>query len=288
MVRFHREGAKILRLLIISLIVVFLSGCAPLGPWPVNIDPMVNAHTTIVTTADYADSDYPPNYLSDEDEFEDYVFQTQVTFMKPLNLSTDQTAQYERIAKDVGQSLQEGVLSIAYETFYEEKLAYHQVTAGLINLSYEQFLTKFSPAEDWASHTATYRGGTRTVDEVDALNRLLVFRERMYIGTPWYATGAPDLDITKHEAAVYTDSSSHIHWVVRESANGSVFLDIGYVRFSKYGAGQTLVVFNSIHRVDAGWLCRVLPQSMESMLTRIVLRDVFSASIEAYQDLIAP
>ena len=287
-VRSHRAGALMLRFLTVLLLVSYLPGCAAVGPLPVNIEPQDGAHAEIVATALLADNDYPKEFLSDEDEFEDYVFQTQVTFMKPLNLSKEQMARYQEIAKEVHTSLQEGVVSIAYETSHEDKLAYHQVTAGLINLSYEEFLTKFSPAEDWAPNTATYRGGTRAVDEVDALNRPLVFRERMYIGIPWYATGAPDLDITKHEAAVYTEASSHINWIVRESANESVFLDIGYVRFSKYSEAQTLVVFNSIHRVDAGWLCRALPTSMESMLTRFVLRDVFSASIEAYQDLLVP
>jgi hypothetical protein len=281
-------GALMLRFLTVLLIVSYLPGCAAVGPLPVNIEPQDGAHAEIVATALLADDDYPKEYLSDEDDFEDYVFQTLVTFMKPLNLSEEQKVKYQSIAEEVRTSLQEDVVSIAYETDYEEKMAYHQVTAGLINLSYEQFLTKFSPAEDWAPNTATYRGGTRAVDEIDALNRPLVFRERMYIGIPWYATGAPDLDITKHEAVVYTEASSHIHWIVRESANESVFLDIGYVRFSKYGEDQTLVVFNSIHRVDAGWLCRALPTSMESMLTRFVLRDVFSASIEAYQDLLVP
>lgn len=273
---------------VLLLIVFCVSGCASIGPLPLNIEAQVGAHSEIVATALLADDDYPQNYLSDEDEFEDYVFQTFVTFTKPRNLSLEQKAEYKVISEQVRESLQEGVLSIAYETYHDDKLAYHQVTAGLIDVSYEQFLTKFSPAEDWAPNTATYEGGTRVVDEYDALKRPLVFRGRMYIGVPWYATGAPDLDITKHEAVVYTDASSHIHWIVRESANDSVFLDIGYVNFSKYGEGQTLVVFNSIHRVDAGWLCRALPTSVESMLTRVVLRDVFSASIESYQDLFGP
>lgn len=195
-----------------------------------------------------------------------------------------------RLEPELGRRLLEGEVAVAFASGEGEERAFHQVTAGLLPLPLEALLRRFEPAHDWGLHLARYLGGALAVDRADEAGRATFQRERMVLAPPWYAVGAPDMDMSKYEVIERVPGAVTVYWTVARSANGSVLRDDGYVRFREVEVAAralTLVVFNSVHRVDPGWAGGLMPASWADGLTCRVLRETFSADVARYREVLA-
>ena len=140
----------------------------------------------------------------------------------------------------------------------------------------------------WGRELYGYIGGAWVADEGPAAIPTKV-RERMVLTTPWYAVGAPDLDMSKYEVITRSDREVIVHWEVRGSANKSVMLDIGYVAFRAIraaGRDATLVLFSSLHRIDPGPVGRIMPGGLRAFITEASLRKLFAGHIQRYRSAV--
>jgi hypothetical protein len=256
---------------------------------PLDIDPDPAMERAVLAASEVVDRDFPPDYGTDPDALEALAFQCAVTGV-PLPVLDPESAARAACARErVFAELRAGrVLSVAFETPCGDHAAFHEVTAGLDERPLARFLARFDPASDWGRNLSGWAGGELAVDSRDANGHARTQRERMLLSPPWYAVGAPVMDMSKHEVVRRSGDSIEVRWLVVRSANDSVLLDTGSVRFEAWapgGASSTLVVFNSVHELDPGWLGRSLPRALGSTLTQIGLRDSFSAHVRNYRSV---
>lgn len=184
------------------------------------------------------------------------------------------------------KKLSQKIISYAYPITYKNKTAFQEITVGLIDKPYDTFVDDFDPAREWGKNLYAYIGGELIIDKNDDNNRPVLIRERMIIDTPWYAIGAPKMDMSKYEVAQHNSNSTKILWDVKNSENNSVFLDVGYLLFKGVTINnkeQTCVLFNSIHQTEPGLLAKYLPDFIINRLTLKTLKDLFSSHIKNYQ-----
>ena len=256
--------------------------------YKINIENDMNQYDEVLSLANYVDRDFPSNYLSNNKEFETFVFMTSLFRKQEVELSECQREEYDRIHKSLDSKIKSTVISKSFKTTYDEKDAYHEVTAGLIDKPFSAFLENFDPARDWGRSLVGYLGGELVADKSNDKNKAVLLRERMVLAAPWYALGTPDMDMSKYENVQYEKDSVRVNWFVTKSENDSVYLDVGYLQFNKYVSGnteKTMAVFNSIHRINSGCILNVLPKSMQSVILPKVLSNMFSNYIRGYQKL---
>ncbi|MCP4444953.1 MAG: hypothetical protein GY811_06350 [Myxococcales bacterium] len=226
-----------------------------------------------------------PNWERKAGAFRKYVFQTSLSGQSPTALEPEVMARYHRIAAKQWRRVRRGSYSVSYRTKFQGKPVLHQVTAGVIDIPFETFRTNWYIPSEWGHSLADYLGGSLVIDRKDPRGRTLLQRERMVLGTPWYAIGAPDLDMSKYELVDYKANQVQVSWQVSASANRSVLVDVGYLRLCRYvyeGREQTLVLFNSVHRIDPGWLGGLTPGLVEDNL-----RQAFRDHIANYRKIAA-
>jgi hypothetical protein len=277
----------------LTFLSLFMTSCSA-HIYNINIEKNLNSYHEVLSVASYVDHDFPPNYLSDAEQFENFVFMSAFICEQPFEITADQSEKYSDISKRISSQLRSSVIAKAFTTNYQGEIAFHEVTAGLLDIPFAELLTSFDPAQNWGKNLSGYLGGELRADLVNDAGQTELQRERMVLSPPWYALGAPDLDMSKYEMVQYSDNSVKIIWKVTKSENSSVFLDIGYLQFRKYlpentknQAGKTLVVFNSIHRVEAGFMGKILPESIKLRLTLKSLRDLFAGHVKQYQKIIS-
>lgn len=237
--------------------------------------------------------DLPPN-LDDEAQLEALALLQAVAAPEVPPL---ETARRQALAQKRGvleNRLRSEVVAVAWESTADGRSALHELTAGPVELPFDELVRRFPPAAEWGRSLYRYLGGELAVDAADAGGRPTLQRERMVIRPPWYAVGAPDLDMSKYEAVSYSDNEIRIDWTVTKSENGSVVRDDGYVAFRRFspvvkpaspqGAQMTLVVFNSIHEVDPGWLGRLAWHGLRTSIGLRSLRDLFAGHVESYRE----
>lgn len=242
--------------------------------YKLNITKDINFAKQVATLANHVNSNFPPNYLTDTKAFATYVL------IDTINNPSTQTSH------KLLRALESNIISKSCKTTYNHKIAYQQITVGLIPKPLEHLIT-FEPAINWGKNLAGYVGGDLAVDMVDTNNRPTLLRERMVLTPPWYAIGAKNLDMEKYENIQYGTDNIKINWFVTNSTNNTVFLDVGYLDFKKYlpKTDQTMVIFNSIHCINPGTIANNLPGFFRSALILQSLRDLFSSYIKKYQYL---
>ncbi len=193
--------------------------------------------------------------------------------------------------KSITENLEEEVE--ASKTEMELQRGYREVTVGLIDKPFSEFLDKFDPAREWGKNLVGYVGGELVVDELDAEDRAVLLRERMILATPWYIIGAPDSDMSKFEKIQYDQDSVKVNWVVTKSPDNSVYFDFGYFLFKKYiseKAGKqqekTIVFFNSLLKTDIGYMENVLPESMQAAVVLKAMTNMFSGYVANYRRIV--
>lgn len=249
-----------------------LSGCGGAASYPLSIPANPGAATEVERAVAWVDDDGPSELEPAE--------MLRVNALREVAANADGAG--SSAARDhLWTSLRAGQIESArYLTEYEGEPVWHQVTVGIIDLSYADLLERFDPAADWGRNLAEYLGGELAVDEWDEGGRVTLQRERMLLGSPWYAIGSPDLDMEKYEVIAHADDSTRVGWVVMASPNGSVHVDVGYLLFRAVPAeegGGTLVVFNSVHRIETGIM------SFGSGIVGDNIAGTFVAHIERYR-----
>ena len=260
--------------------------------YKLNIEKEMDPYNEALSASTLADRDFPPSYLTSKREFETFVFMTSIPGNQTVELPKNRREEYDKIRKYLYLKIESTIISKTFITTYKGKIAYHEITAGLIDKPFKVFLNNFDPATDWGKNLAGYLGGELVVDEVNENDKAVLLRERMVLDTPWYAVGSPHLDMSKYENIQYDRDSVKVNWVVTKSENNSVFLDMGYLEFLRYVSEntinpeeKTMAVFNSIHRINPGCIVNILPKFMRSVIMLRVLRDMFSNYIRKYQKL---
>jgi hypothetical protein len=188
---------------------------------------------------------------------------------------------------EMDSTLENRILAFVFKTSCDGKDAFHEITAGIKDMPLAALLNQFDPATEWGKNLHGYRGGELVVDEQD--EHVHMARERMVLSVPWYAWGTPVQDISKYEVTEYTHNSVKVNWKVTKSGNHSVFEDFGYVLFKEVSVGhkkQTLILFNSLHRFEVGWLARMLPEILRDILAKKSLKDTFTGHIKNYLKII--
>lgn len=261
--------------------------------YKLNIAENMDRYNEVLSVSSRADCDLPPSYLTCKSEFETFVFMNSIAGSQTVEIPRDRRGEYDKIRENLYSKIESTVISKAFKTTYKGGVAYHEVTAGLIDSPFQVFLENFDPAVDWGKYLAGYLGGGLVVDEVNEKDQPVLLRERMVLKTPWYAVGSPHLDMSKYEYTQYERDSVKVNWVVAKSENNSVLLDIGYLEFLRYVSEnsnnpeeKTLAVFNSIHRINGGCIINILPGFMQSMMLLITLKDMFSSYIKKYQKIL--
>ncbi|MBU1240013.1 hypothetical protein KKF84_16405 [Myxococcota bacterium] len=267
------------QLLFLLIVTTLGPGCGRKN-FPLNLRAIPFVPGEVAHRAASVDYDFPGGAYNGSD-----LYYRQVILQGTLgkNLSPAERRRVVTVRKRLKAQLARGDVAWAYPTTFEGKPALHEFAAGILPLSLDAFAKKMTPAKDWGRLLRNYRGGSFTVDRRDDAGRIIFARERMVLATPWYAIGSPLLDMSKYEETVYGKTRVIVYWEVKKSANASVMLDIGYVRFSACGSRKTCVFFNSIHRVDPGWGARLMPGRVVQWLSQKVLRDLFSGHIRNYR-----
>lgn len=187
------------------------------------------------------------------------------------------------------QKLSKKIISHTFQITHNNDKAFQEITIGLIDKPYDIFVSDFNPAQEWGKNLQAYIDGELIIDEKDTEERPILIRERMIIDTPWYAIGAPQMDMSKYEVIQHKDSSTKILWDVKNSENNSVFQDTGYLLFKEVtidNKEKTCVLFNSIHRTDPGLISKFLPPFITNKLTLLTLKGLFTSHIKNYQKII--
>jgi hypothetical protein len=261
--------------------------------YKLNIAENMDQYNEVLSVSSRADRDLPSSYLTSREEFETFVFMTSLAGNQMVEIPGNRREEYDKIQKYLYSEIESTVISRAFKTTYKGDVAYHEVTAGLIDRPFQVFLENFEPAVDWGKNLAGYLGGELVVDEVNEKDQAVLLRERMILKTPWYAVGSPHLDMSKYEYTQYERDSVKVNWVVTKSENNSVLLDIGYLQFIRYVSEnsnnleeRTMAVFNSIHRINGGCIINILPGFIQSMMLLITLKDMFSSYIRKYQKIL--
>lgn len=253
------------------LLIMMSAACAP-ARYSLNLAPDAAIADATRARARAVDADLPPA-----------DFEQRATALQMLDAAHGEGA---GLPEPLAGRLVEGDLGLAWETVADGAPAFHELTAGLIDLPFGAFLESFEPAGDWGRKLAGYLGGERSVDQADEQGRATLQRERMIIAMPWYAIGGPDMDMSKHEVIERGPGSATVLWYAAFSENRSVSHDDGYLVFKGVEAGgreRTLVLFDSIHQIDTGWGGALLPRGARSALTLKALRDTFLAHIDSYR-----
>ncbi len=232
----------------------------------------------------WVDEDRPVKWATDSRAFRAYVFQTSLAG-KLVEFSGEHAERSTNVRARQWRQLARGTHSVSYRSRYRGAPVIHQITAGTIDIPLRRLRSNWYIPREWGRNLASYKGGALVVDRVDGLKRATLQRERMVLGTPWYAAGAPDLDMSKYELVEYRPDGLKISWVVSRSANRSVLVDIGFLRFQSIisdGRQQTLVTFDSVHRIDPGWLGALTPGLVEKNL-----RQAFVDHVSKYRRIAA-
>ncbi len=176
----------------------------------------------------------------------------------------------------------------------EAKLLAVEISLGLIDLPYADFIQRLPPA-DWGINLAQHLGGKLKVIAEETYmvgaeerKRPIQQVERMVL-SPFPVKVDCDLsnqDMTKTEVITYEEDSAKVYWRVYNSVNESTDTDVGSVEFRSF-EGKTLVTFHSAHRLRFP----KLPFQKEGtfiplVLTRKLLNGFFLGHIRHYQDLV--
>ena len=261
--------------------------------YKLNIEKDMKQYDEILTTCDLVDNDYPANYLTDEKEFEAFVLITSVSGNQVVDLPEHRLEEYERVRKSLFSRMESEELSRTFNTSYRGEIGYREVTLGLIDKPFSEFLDKFDPAREWGKNLVGYLGGELEVDELDAKNRAVLLRERMILAIPWFLIGAPNSDMSKYEKIQYDQESVKVNWVVKKSPDNSVYFDFGYFLFKKYISEnednpreKTMVFFNSLLKTNIGYIEKILPQSMQSSIVLKEMVKMFSEYLANYRRIV--
>lgn len=249
--------------------------------YKINIPKNLNIQNEVIQSAKIVDEDFQTD-LDNKTNLEIRALQLKFTDSSNIELNNDLKDKITKIQKKLLQKLPKEIISYSFTTKIEDKVALHEITVGLLNVPFNDFQKRFNPAKDWGKYLYKYAGGEVLTDLYDENNKEVLQRERMLLGAPWYAVGVPLLDMSKYEIIEYTTNNVSIKWKVSFSENNSVFLDIGYVKFQKY-QNKTIVIFNSIHRIDQGWFGNALPEFIKTPIALQTLSDMFKGHIENYK-----
>jgi hypothetical protein len=85
-----------------------------------------------------------------------------------------------------------------------------------------------------------------------------------------------NLDMTKSEIIEYGKNIATVYWRAFHSDNETTRSDIGYVEFSQSKSGDTVVTFQSAHKL-------YLP----NFVTRVSLANTFMDHLRKYKNIIA-
>jgi hypothetical protein len=239
------------------------------------------------------DRDFPSDYLTDKKAFEAYVLITSMNGIQTLELPEDRRKEYNEIRKNLYSEIESTDVSRTFASHYKDDIGYREVTAGLIDIPFSDFLNTFEPALDWGKNLVGYSGGELVVDEKDSDGRVVLLRERMVLANPWYILGAPVADMSKYEKMQYEEDSVKVNWRVTKSADHSVFFDFGYVLFKRYFSDvggnrqeKTLVFFNSLLKTTTGYMEKLLPKSMQIPIILKIMTYMFAGYINNYRKIV--
>ncbi len=189
------------------------------------------------------------------------------------------------------EELQDGEILSATEK--REDGMIEEMTVGMIDVPFEQFIQKVVPAE-WSTKLAGRVGGDVDPLVADEQGRTLFQEDRMVLETPmskhlsWLGDAFPifkHLDMTKSEEIEYGSDSIRVRWRVYLSDNATVLQDIGYVDFSRAGNG-TLVKFHSAHAFTEDYTAPMnigILSGVRDWMMGKQLQDAFTAHIEEYR-----
>lgn len=246
--------------------------------YKVNIQKNLDIQNEVIQSAKIVDEDIQTD-LTNKNNLEIRALQLKFTDY-PTNIELND--KISEIQKKLLKKLSKEIISYSFTTKIEDKVALHEITVGLLNVPFNDFQKRFNPAKDWGKYLYKYAGGEVLTDLYDENHKEVLQRERMLLGAPWYALGVPLLDMSKYEIIEYENNKVSVKWKVSFSENNSVFLDIGYVKFQKY-QNKTIVIFNSIHRIDQGWFGNALPEFIKIPIALQTLSDMFKGHIENYK-----
>lgn len=249
--------------------------------YKVNIQKNLDIQNEVIQSAKIVDEDIQTD-LTNNTNLEIRALQLKFTD-HPTNIELND--KISEIQKKLLKKLSKEIISHSFTTKIEDKVALHEITIGLLNVPFNAFQKRFNPAKDWGKYLYKYAGGEVLTDLYNENHKEVLQRERMLLGAPWYALGVPLLDMSKYEIIEYENNKVSVKWKVSFSENNSVFLDIGYVKFQKY-QNKTIVIFNSIHRIDQGWFGNALPEFIKTPIALQTLSDMFKGHIENYKDLV--
>jgi len=157
-----------------------------------------------------------------------------------------------------------------------------EITAGIIPVSFETFLERFSP-DTWGVNLDHYLGGEVQVYAHDEQGRVLRQLERMVL-SPFSCDAESPLsnqDMTKVEHIVYAEDSATVYWRVMYSDNDSTATDIGTVTFTRDGHSDTLVIFHSAHRLRTA-----IGTDIPNTLVMLTLAPFFSDHVREYREIV--
>jgi len=261
--------------------------------YKLNIDKDMTQYGEMMATCNLVDSDFPADYLTDEEKFEAFVMITSFGGNQTIDLPEDRREEYDAVRKYLFSRMESEEVSRTFITDYQGEMGYREVTVGLIDKPFSSFLDKFDPAREWGKNLVGYVGGELVVDEFDTQNRVVLLRERMILATPWFILGAPDSDMSKYEKIQYDEDSVKVNWVVKKSPDNSVYFDFGYFLFKKYiseNGGKprekTMVFFNSLLKTDIGYMEKVLPESMQAAVVLKAMANMFSDYAANYRKIV--
>lgn len=252
--------------------------------YKVNIPPNEGIKNQVLKEVELIENNYPIE-LNDKINLEILSLQLRFTDINNINLDSISKDEIKSIQKNLVEKLHNKILAYSFETKIENVEALHEITVGLLNTPFNEFQKNFNPAKDWGIFLYKYVGGEVITDVYNENHKETLQRERMVLGSPWYALGVPLLDMSKYEVIEYNTDKVKINWKVTFSENKSVFLDIGYVKFQKY-RDKTLVIFNSVHNIDQGWFGNSLPNFIKKTIALKTLSDMFKGHIDSYIKII--
>lgn len=279
-----------MRARLVAPFILLVAGCATArGPYPLNLEPEAGVEARVRSAVAAVAADVPARPLERAEELRVLALRSLVLESSPPSIPEDRS-DYVDLRDELARALERGVVSAGHVTRLNGRLALHELAAGYLDLPLDELRGHFDPARDWGRRLAGYLGGELAIDAQDSEGRPVRQRERMVLSAPWYAAGAPDLDMSKHEIVERGPSWERVLWLVVASENLSVYQDVGTVTFRSVPAGgreRTLVVFDSIHDVDPGPLGSLLPARLRSAIALGVLRATFEAHVESYRQLAA-
>lgn len=274
---------------LITLGVIFVITTAACGGpkgYPMNLHRDLVVAPQIREAVERVEGDRPAKWREGGSDFERYVFQMNMMGQSPNDaLPQNLRSRYDKATAKQWRAMKRGSHSISYRSRLKGQAVTHQVTAGLLDIPFQTLRTRWYVPSEWGRSLSDYKGGTLAIDQKDHSGRTVLQRERMVLGTPWYAIGAPDLDMSKYEIVDYAHNRLQISWIVSASSNRSVLVDVGYLRLCGIrasGRDQTLVIFNSVHRIDPGWLGGFTPDLVEDNL-----RQAFKNHVAKYRRIAA-